>query len=217
MNLKNHAPGLWRLALEQRRIKSLRREPPRAYRKSDGVRIIETLSASFVFIPDECWRPIRHPLLVDRSYEVSNIGRVRSVANDGTKKHVQPKLNGSGYPSFQIFGQRKHGGSFNRHFMVHVAVAKAFVPGERRGLQVHHMDENKIDARAERLLWVTPRQNILLSKMHRKHRGVWTPDDIRKMRAMKKLGFKACEICKVFPVLPFYLSKILSGARGKSS
>lgn len=182
--------------------------------KSDGVVIVERLYPQFVGIPEEAWRAIDHPPLSDRRYEVSSLGRARYLSPDGKPVHVQPRLNASLYPAIQMCGRLRKGGYFRSIKMVHVLVAKAFVPGQMATLKVHHMDDNTLDARAERLIWVTQRQNLLLRRRRgRVTWGVWTPDEVRKMRGMKSLGFTAAEICRVFPITPAYLCKILQRVR----
>ena len=93
-------------------------------------------------------------------YQVSNLGRVRSVdrtvIRGGSKikrKGMIRKLvpNNKGYLYVHIVNKPT--------INVHRAVAKAFVPGYFDGAQVNHIDENKHNNRWDNLEWVTNKEN----------------------------------------------------------
>ena len=94
-------------------------------------------------------------------YQVSNLGRVRSVDRTRIcgknerrykgrilKEHFMP----NGYLEACFPG--------GKSIYIHRAVAFAFVPGYFEGAQVNHIDENRHNNRWDNLEWVTPKQNI---------------------------------------------------------
>jgi hypothetical protein len=109
----------------------------------------------------EIWRPVSG----SRFYEVSNIGRVKSLSRvvrcgnrgDGVRTIPERILTASifsktGYPYVQLEDRR--------NTSVHRLVAMAFCPGHAPGLVVNHKNGNRIDNRAENLEWVTHGENI---------------------------------------------------------
>jgi hypothetical protein len=117
----------------------------------------------------ELWKPIKsHP-----HYEVSNLGRVRSlfrvdVNTDGrgnlrlTKRKgkmlkvcVSPKL-GYGIVSLSMRSIRSCS-------YVHLLVAAAFLPPKPKGHEINHKNGNKADARACNLEWKTHQENMIHS------------------------------------------------------
>lgn len=118
----------------------------------------------------EIWKDIEG---YDGKYQVSNLGRVRSVDHITTdvyngkerkrpfrgkilKQYVLP----SGYVSIHFVCYKP--------LLVHRAVAKAFVPGYFDGAQVNHKDENKQNNRYDNLEWVTPKENANYGNRNKK-------------------------------------------------
>lgn len=107
----------------------------------------------------EIWKDIEG---YDGRYQVSNLGRVRSVDftvidKNGRQWHhkgqiMKIQISTSGYPQVMAFGYP--------HIAIHRAVAMAFVPGYFNGAQVNHIDENKQNNRWNNLEWVTPKENV---------------------------------------------------------
>nr|DAE29828.1 MAG TPA: homing endonuclease [virus sp. ctqEG8] len=101
-------------------------------------------------------------------YEVSNLGRVRSVKrtvkcgkNHETTMNVKEKILSqqkiNGYSLVHLFRNGKQ-----RGFRVHRLVALAFIENERPDTmtQINHKDENKNNNRADNLEWCTASYNI---------------------------------------------------------
>lgn len=88
-------------------------------------------------------------------YEVSSLGRVRSVGH-GLILHpsTDDRRRGYEFVNVQVGGQR-------RHFPVHRLVAEAFCPNPDSATytQVNHKDDNPANNRADNLEWCTPTQN----------------------------------------------------------
>lgn len=103
---------------------------------------------------NEEWRDI---VGYEGLYQVSNLGRVRSLNYRKRKEHrlmkpVYSKRNG--YYDVVLSKHKKC-----QHHKVHKLVAMAFVPGYREGLFVNHKDENKLNNQAENLEWITQSAN----------------------------------------------------------
>lgn len=109
---------------------------------------------------NEEWRDVRG---FEGSYQVSNMGRVRSLDRyDGLGRLIKgmmlnPSINkGRGYLRVSFSdGHRNF-----KHYEVHRLVALHFVPGYQEGLVVNHKNEIKTDNRADNLEWCTYQYNI---------------------------------------------------------
>lgn len=95
-------------------------------------------------------------------YQVSNLGRVRSISRTVNSKQSTRKTKGqflkqnlsSGYPIVTL--------SFNglrKSVRVHRLVAEAFLPNPTNKRTINHIDENKINNRIENLEWATDKEN----------------------------------------------------------
>ena len=97
-------------------------------------------------------------------YQISNLGRVRSIDrdliySDGRKRHMpgrilKPVLTDNGY--FRIALHQK--GSY-RSYYIHRLVAATFVANPENKPIVNHIDGNKSNNCAENLEWVTYGEN----------------------------------------------------------
>lgn len=117
----------------------------------------------------EVWKPV---LGYEGYYEVSNLGRVRSVprtravknryggTNLRTDKGCDVSLvdHGNGYLYVTL---NKDGRKVN-HF-AHRLVALAFCDGYNEGLVVDHIDKNRRNNHCDNLEWVTQRVNVIRS------------------------------------------------------
>jgi hypothetical protein len=104
-------------------------------------------------------------------YEVSNLGRVRSLDIIVTRPHPKDnhlcdyKIKGrmlmqlpstNGYLFVHLYKDKRA-----VQQTVHRLVSEAFVPGYFDGAHVNHKDENKHNNRADNLEWVTRRENSI--------------------------------------------------------
>ena len=112
---------------------------------------------------NEQWRPVKG---YEGKYEVSDLGRVRSldrqelVMNHGVLtpmsfkgKVLKPSIV-NGYYHVALLDHQKH-----KTAKVHRLVAMAFVSGYFEGADVNHIDENKLNNRADNLEWCTRQHN----------------------------------------------------------
>lgn len=100
---------------------------------------------------------------ISPEYEVSSLGRVRSVDREKVvKSGYSRRFDGrilspfiaktTGYLQVKIHGKK---------YSVHRMIAFAFCNGYVDGLHVNHKNGVRADNRAENLEWVTPSENVL--------------------------------------------------------
>lgn len=106
----------------------------------------------------EIWRDIPG---YEKLYQVSNLGRVKSLGNKSnhkkpTIKQLQFRNN---YYSITLYknGKTKTTG-------VHRLVAQAFIPNPDGKPEINHKDENKLNNKIDNLEWVTKKENINYGK-----------------------------------------------------
>ena len=112
----------------------------------------------------EIWKDING---YDGEYQVSNLGRIKSVARLTTRpcqygireyripeKIMRTRLGTSGYLCVNLHHEGKQVTE-----MIHRLVALHFCKGYRDELVVNHKDEDKTNNRADNLEWVTQMEN----------------------------------------------------------
>jgi hypothetical protein len=107
----------------------------------------------------EIWKDIEG---FEGYYQISNIGRVKSLSRFSCQKHfVEEKIlkqrpNNSGYMDVILYKDGK-----KYHKKVHRLVAKAFVENPKNLNEVDHIDTNKKNNNFNNLRWVTHSENHL--------------------------------------------------------
>lgn len=114
---------------------------------------------------NEIWKDISG---YDGEYQVSNLGRIKSVARLTTRpcqygireyripeKIMRTRFGTSGYLCVNLHHEGKQVTE-----MIHRLVALHFCNGYRDGLVVNHIDEDKTNNRADNLEWVTQTANV---------------------------------------------------------
>ena len=92
-------------------------------------------------------------------YQVSNMGRVKSIKRFDSRKHLvrerilKQSNRGNGYKVVVLYSNG------HKMFTVHRLVAMAFIPNPEGFPQVNHKNEIKTDNRAENLEWCTANHN----------------------------------------------------------
>jgi len=152
---------------------------------------------AFSFTEPEIWRPV---VGYEGKYEVSNLGRVRSldrlVPRQGFAgpfrmrgRMLKPYLNQLGYPMVQI--------TRGIPTFVHLLVLEAFVAPRKSGLVCNHLDANPRNNRVENLEWTTQTGNmqhaarlglIRIYRGQENSNAKVTEEQVRTIRRLSKEG-----------------------------
>lgn len=91
-----------------------------------------------------------------QNYQVSTLGRVKSLGNDKTRKEkiLKPSKHKNGYLQVHIFKKGK-----TKNMLVHRLVAEAFLSNPLNLPQINHRNEIKSDNRVENLEYCTADYN----------------------------------------------------------
>lgn len=87
-------------------------------------------------------------------YEVSNLGRVRSL-KFGKTKILKPGRVGGGYLIVKLLKD-----CIRKNMKVHRLVAEAFIPNPNKLKTVNHKDEDKTNNNVNNLEWMTLADNL---------------------------------------------------------
>lgn len=153
----------------------------------------------------EEWRPVAR----DRGYEVSNLGRVRSVDrikvdSIGRRGRYRGRIltpqiakDGSGRPFIRLSGVATR---------VHTLVAEAFIGPRPEGMFVCHNNGDPADNRVENLRYDSPRENSRDILRHGRHyeanathclRGhEFTPENTYARRRPNGNAHRRCRECR---------------------
>lgn len=159
-------------------------------------------------------------------YEVSNIGRVRSVARrvsayvGGYRDVPSCILQPSGSESYLSVNLSK-GGMAKSH-RIHVLVAKAFVPNPEKRPQVNHIDTNKRNNHYTNLEWRIRKGNAqhasdngCIRKGAAHEWAVLSEDDVRDIKRRLKTKEVQRRIAEFYNVDPGTISSIKLGKSWK--
>lgn len=113
-------------------------------------------------LPNETWRDIPS---YEGIYQVSNLGRVKSLArvlNRGRGKYLRPPIvmtppiNGHGYQQVTLYDKNGKG----KILGVHQLVALCFLDNPQNYGDIDHINTIKTDNRKENLRWCTRKMNM---------------------------------------------------------
>lgn len=107
-------------------------------------------------IENEEWIPVKG---YEESYEISNMGRVRSLPRKGSPNVNYLKAS-SDDSMYKIVGLIKVKGAKSKTTKIHRLVAEHFIPNPFNLPEVNHKLGNKNDNRASELEWCTHQRNI---------------------------------------------------------
>ena len=122
----------------------------------------ETLKNEVENLPNEIWRPIRG---FESFYEVSNLGRVKSLCREAIDKTgrkffigeelLKGSLDNGGYLHVKL---TVNGSS--SYIRIHREVAIAFIPNPENKPTVDHINTIRTDNRVENLRWATHKEQL---------------------------------------------------------
>ena len=133
---------------------------------------------------EEIWKDIEG---YEGLYQVSNLGRVRSLDRKSRNRNGEILLKGKvlkcytsshGYPTATL---SKNG--IRKKIAVHILVGKAFIPNNENKPEINHIDGNKSNNVVTNLEWVTYSENLI----HAWRTGLTKNTEKRKQRALKNL------------------------------
>lgn len=154
----------------------------------------------------EEWRPV---VGFEGRYEVSDIGRVRSLLSGGTI--LRPRANHLRFGYLQI--NLRHGGS--RRVVtrtVHRIVLEAFVGPKPVGKQCNHIDGDKSNNRLSNLEWVTCGENhIHAARMGLYARSKISIHNIGEIRKRLARGEMVRTLARSFSVCDSTIGHIKAG------
>ena len=103
----------------------------------------------------EIWKPINNYIGL---YEVSNTGKIKSLARRGNwKTHIMsPRKSKDNYRRITLC---KH--SQTKTYLIHRLVADAFIPNPNNLPCINHIDGNKTNNNVNNLEWCTKSENML--------------------------------------------------------
>lgn len=100
----------------------------------------------------EIWKDIKG----FESYQVSNLGNVKSLGNDKTRKEkiLKPNKLKNNYLQVVLCKEGKR-----KYHLIHRLVAEAFIPNPQNLVQINHRDEDKTNNTISNLEWCTAKYN----------------------------------------------------------
>lgn len=177
----------------------------------------------------EEWRPIPG---YQGAYEVSNLGRVRSVeriiasvrrgkpfARRQPGKVMSPRVNRWGYSQISLGSRHLKG----RCISVHKLVALAFIgPRPQPRAQINHKNGVKTDNRVENLEWVTARENShhavrngLVKTGERHSHTRLVEAQVREIRERRRNGERLASIAAAYGICVSAAHAIATGRNWK--
>lgn len=170
--------------------------------------------------PPEVWLPV---VGYEGSYEVSDMGRVKSLARriirgDGKWQSIGERImkqhpNGSGHYAVSL----AHNG-IRSTYKVHTLVLEAHCCPRPEGMECRHLDGDKLNNVLSNLVWGTHAENMRDSVEHgTRARGEnngqskLTEESVREIHKLRRDGLKLRQIASIFGVGITAIYKILEG------
>lgn len=175
------------------------------------------MAERILIVPDTHWRMIPdYP-----GYEVTESGEVRSWLKSGPGsagnyreepivKTAKPDKDGYLRVSIKVAPGKY------RRIGVHRLVAKAFLPDTRfEGGLVLHNDGNPANNHVSNLRWGTQAENMADRGIHGTFTNAHSPETIKEIRRLYKMGFEQREIARVFKTSQSYIHDVVNYKRRK--
>ncbi len=164
---------------------------------------------------EEIWKDIEVEGIPKGVYQISNIGRVKSLARTIQRKRgktrlpekIMKNIKGNGYYRLTL----QHEGHISP-YSVHRLVAEAFIPNPENKPCVNHKNAIKTDNRISNLEWCTYSENnthafkmgLKVGSNRKLH-----PDTVMKIRALYPY-YSCYALAKMFPVNKDAIGKIVN-------
>ena len=141
---------------------------------------------------EELWKDV---VGYEGLYEVSNLGRVKSLRRNIIMK--QKKVKGYNMLTLTKVGKRK-GETVSR------LVGHAFIPNPENKPQINHIDENKQNNHVDNLEWVTAKENAnhgtrpdrlrKISIKNKSHKHLFKNEGLRKLNESRKVPVRQIDV-----------------------
>lgn len=155
----------------------------------------------------EEWRTIKG---YEGKYEVSNLGRVRSLNYNNQKGNikVRPSLpHKAGYRQIKLGNESK---------LIHRLVAEAFIPNPDNKPCVNHLDEDKTNNIVDNLEWLTKKENnnYGTKNIRSSYKNKYISGNFKSVIYSSGVEyFSVSEACRQLDLDPSNVVKILKGTR----
>ena len=150
-------------------------------------------------------------------YEISNLGRVKSIKKSGRQMILKNYLGNWGYYASRM--GKKH------YRLVHRIVAEHFVenPNPKEFIEVNHLDGNKLNNESVNLEWCTHKMNsrhafdmgLNSSATETNRWAKLSNSDILEIKRLASIGKRQFEIAKIYELHQCHVSRILNNKRRK--
>ena len=139
------------------------------------MKIYENLSIES--LPNEEWRDV---FGWEGLYQVSNLGRVKSLATyhktlsgyTSKERIIKPHIGKRGYYVVVLYAN-----NVSKHRPIHRLVAEAFIPNNEHKRAIDHIDTNKLNNSIDNLRWCSDKENcnnpITIEKMRQNGLRLW--------------------------------------------
>ena len=139
---------------------------------------------------EEIWKPV---VGYEGFYEVSNIGKVRSLArivecNDGRKRKLKTRILRQSCAPSGYYMVTLHKNGKQKSGLVHRLVCEAFIPKPLGKDEVNHKDENSKNNNATNLEWVTAKENNTYGTRQERARKAIVEAQGRAVRQLSRDG-----------------------------
>ena len=133
----------------------------------------------------EIWKTVITEDGIYENYKVSNLGKIKSLGNDKTRKEkiLKQYKNKYGYLCINLYKNNK-----KKIYTVHRLTAYAFIPNVMSYQCIDHRDTNKQNNSILNLVWVTYKQNMNNELTKTKRKGIQFSEETKKKMSESQKG-----------------------------